>query len=137
MKRQILAYGVAIALGATLLEWLEFRYLVRRMSAPLYVSAISVLFVALGLWMGHKLARPAPPTSFQRNEEAMKYLGITPREYEVLELVARGDSNRAIAKALFVSPNTVKTHLSSLYGKLEVSRRTQAVRKARSLRLIP
>ena len=41
-----------------------------------------------------------------------------------------------IAESLFVSPNTVKSHLASLYGKLEVSRRTQAIQKAKTLRMI-
>lgn len=137
MKKSILLYGLAVALGATLLQWLEYRYLVRMMSTPIYVGAIALVFIVLGIWIGHRLARPEPPEEFERNDEAMGYLGITPREHEVLELLARGHSNREIAETLFVSPNTVKSHLSSLYAKLEVSRRTQAVRKARSLRLIP
>jgi ATP/maltotriose-dependent transcriptional regulator MalT len=64
-------------------------------------------------------------------------LGITEREVEVLELLARGRSNREIGEALFVSPNTVETHLANLYGKLDVSRRTRAIRKARALGIIP
>lgn len=137
MKKPILFYGLAIALGALLLQWLEYQYLVRVASTPLYVGAVALVFVVLGIWIGHRLARPEPPESFERNDEAMDYLGISPREYEVLELLARGHSNREIAKALYVSTNTVKTHLSNVYEKLEVSRRTQAVGKARSLRLIP
>lgn len=137
MKRSILLYGLAVAAGATLLQWLEYRYLVRMTSTPIYVAAISVFFIALGAWTGYRLARPESAGEFERNEEAMGYLGISPREYEVLELLARGHTNREIAEALFVSPNTVKTHLSNVYDKLGASRRTQAVRKARSLRLIP
>lgn len=106
-------------------------------STPVYVAVVALVFITLGIWIGTRLARPEAPEEFERNEEAMEYLGISPREHEVLELLARGHSNREIAKALFVSSNTVKTHLSRLYGKLDVSRRTQAVRKARSLRLIP
>lgn len=137
MKRSILLYGLAVALGAALLQWLEYRYLVRMASTPAYVAAVALVFIVLGVWIGTRLARPEAPEQFERNEEAMRYLGVTPREHQVLELLARGHSNREIAKALFVSSNTVKTHVSRLYGKLDVSRRTQAVRKARSLRLIP
>ena len=64
-------------------------------------------------------------------------MGITEREYAVLELLATGQANKEIARELDVSPNTVKTHVSRLYEKLEVGRRTQAVQKARMLRLIP
>lgn len=137
MKKSILLYGLAVAVGAALLQWLEYRYLVRMVSTPAYVAVVALVFIVLGVWIGTRLAGPEAPEEFERNDEAMNYLGISPREHEVLELLARGHSNREIAKALFVSSNTVKTHLSRLYGKLEVSRRTQAVRKARSLRLIP
>lgn len=137
MKRSILLYGLAVALGATLLQWLEYRYLVRMTSTPVYVGAISLFFIVLGIWTGYRLARPEPSEEFERNEDAMSYLGISGREHEVLELLARGHTNREIAEALFVSPNTIKTHLSNVYDKLGVSRRTQAVQKARSLRLIP
>lgn len=137
MKKSILLYGLAVAVGAALLQWLEYRYLVRMASTPTYVAVVALVFIVLGVWIGSRLAGPEAPEEFERNDEAMNYLGISPREHEVLELLARGHSNREIAKALFVSSNTVKTHLSRLYGKLEVSRRTQAVRKARSLRLIP
>jgi DNA-binding NarL/FixJ family response regulator len=50
---------------------------------------------------------------------------LSPREREVLALVAQGRTNRAIAEALFVSPNTVKTHVASLLTKLDVDTRAQ------------
>lgn len=137
MRKSIVVYGVAVAGGALLLQWLEYRTLVRMGSTPLYVTAVALVFIVLGIWIGYRLARPEPVEGFEKNEQALGYLGITPREYEVLELLARGHSNREIAKTLFVSPNTVKTHLASVYEKLEVSRRTQAVQKARTLNLIP
>lgn len=136
MTRTILLYGLAVALGAALLRWIEYRYLVRTMSTPLYVAAVASVFVVLGIWIGTRLGRRGPSGEFEVNAEAMDYLGISPREHEVLELLAHGHTNREIARALYVSPNTVKSHLSNLYRKLEVSRRTQAVRKARTLRLI-
>ena len=55
----------------------------------------------------------------------------------MLERLAAGQSNKEIARTLGLSHNTVKTHISNLFGKLEVSRRTQAISKARDLRLIP
>lgn len=61
---------------------------------------------------------------------------ISARELEVLQLLANGHSNKEIAAELFVSPNTVKTHIARLYEKLEVSRRTQAVSRAKALQLV-
>ena len=57
---------------------------------------------------------------------------LTPRELEVLEQLALGGGNADLARALFVSENTVKTHLASIYRKLEVDRRVDALRVARA-----
>ncbi|MDX1418151.1 MAG: LuxR C-terminal-related transcriptional regulator, partial [Candidatus Promineifilaceae bacterium] len=56
---------------------------------------------------------------------------LTKREGEVLNLIAAGYSNKEIEEALFISKNTVRTHIKNLYSKLDVKSRTQAVRKAR------
>ena len=70
-------------------------------------------------------------------DAALKSLGVTEREVTVLELLAAGDANKEIARKLDISPNTVKTHIASLFAKLEVQRRTQAIQKARELRILP
>ncbi len=138
MKRTILVYGLAIAAAASLLQWLEYRYAVLVFSTEIYIGAIAVLFTLLGIWVGNRLTRRAPPQdTFEKNERAIAYLGISDREYDVLKLLAEGHSNKAIAKRLFVSANTIKTHLAHLYQTLDASRRIQAVQKARSLGLIP
>lgn len=61
---------------------------------------------------------------------------LTARETEVLRLVAQGESNPSIARALFLSEATVKTHLLHVFEKLEVSDRTRAVTKAMELGLL-
>jgi LuxR family maltose regulon positive regulatory protein len=62
---------------------------------------------------------------------------LSPRELEVLRLLATGATNRAIAKQLVVTLDTVKRHISHLFSKLEVANRTQAVARARELGLLP
>ncbi len=137
MKKTILIYGLALAVLVFLLEYFEYRYFVRDLSMEAFIFIIALMFAGLGLWVGQKLTSPKKTTpEFEKNEKALDYLGISERELEVLELVAEGFSNKEIAGKLFVSINTVKTHLSRLYEKLEVNRRTQAVEKAKSLRLI-
>lgn len=74
---------------------------------------------------------------FVVNEQSVRELAITPRELEILGLIADGLSNREIADRLFVSENTVKTHSSRLFQKLGASRRTQAAQRGRDLGLIP
>lgn len=136
MKKSIFLYSLAVGVTAFLLHWLEYKYTVRVFSTELYIVLIAVVFTVLGIWVGRRLTETTPPAPFERNDKAIAYLGISEREYEVLELLAQGMSNKEIASHLFVSPNTVKTHLARLYEKLEVSRRTQAVGKAKSLRII-
>ncbi|MEL6544238.1 MAG: response regulator transcription factor [Myxococcota bacterium] len=134
--RTFALYGSALALGAALLEWLEYRYVLRTLPTSAYIGVLGVGFVALGLWLGRALLPAVSDKGFSPNTHAIASLGLTDRELEVLHLLADGHSNKEIASALFVSPNTIKTHLSHLYGKLEVTRRTQAVQRARELRVI-
>jgi LuxR family transcriptional regulator, maltose regulon positive regulatory protein len=62
---------------------------------------------------------------------------LSPRELEVLGLIAQGLSNREIGERLFIALATVKGHNRRIYGKLGVKNRTQAVNKARSLNILP
>lgn len=138
MVRTILIYGVALALAAAALQWLEYRAWARLHSSELYVGLIAAAFLALGVWVGARAFRTSTPSGpFKPNIAAQVSLGITEREAEVLGLLALGRSNKEIAKSLAVSPNTVKTHIARLFEKLQASRRTEAILKARELGLIP
>jgi DNA-binding NarL/FixJ family response regulator len=138
MWRTILVYGLILAAGAFVLQWLQFGLIARTHPVELYVSLIALAFMGLGVWAGAKLFRkPAPAEAFETNTKAMASLGISDREFEVLELLAAGRSNKEISARLNVSPNTVKTHVANLYGKLEVRRRTEAILRARELGMLP
>ncbi|MCB2065159.1 MAG: response regulator transcription factor [Erythrobacter sp.] len=137
MWRAALAYGALIALVSLLLAWLDWRHVTRQWSTEFYVLAIALLFAGLGAWLGYRLTPRSRPAPFARNEAALASLGISPRETEVLDLLARGAANKVIARALGISPNTVKTHLARLFEKLGASNRTEAIAKARELRLLP
>lgn len=136
MWRTIVLYAFALAAGAFALQWLQYRFLVRAFPAEIYIGLIAAAFAGLGILAGLKLARRST-TGFEKNTAAIASLGLTLREQEVLALLAAGKSNKEIAQKLGVSPNTVKTQVASLYQKLEVQRRTQAVQKARELAIIP
>ena len=137
MRKTILLYGLALAIAAFALEWLQYKYLARAYATEIYIFLIAVAFTVLGVWAGRRLTERTAPGPFEKNSAALAALGVTGREYEVLTLLAAGCANKEIARRLEVSPNTVKTHLARLYEKLEVRRRTEAVRKARDLALIP
>ena len=150
MKRTILVYGILGGVLIAVLKLVEYRFLVVEHSLEIYGGIVALLFSAVGLWLGLKLTRtrekivvrevpvPVPvPGPFIRNTTRLNELGITPRELEILELMAAGHSNREMAERLFVSENTVKTHAGRLFDKLSARRRTQAVQRAEEAGLIP
>lgn len=143
MKRTVLLYGLALAALIFLLKFIEYRFFVRALSLEFYIGIVALLFAIIGVWAGMRLTQKkkvvviSASAQFQLNEEKIKQLGISKREHEVLELIAKGLSNQEIADQLFVSLNTVKTHLSNLFLKLDVKRRTQAIQRAKEWRLIP
>lgn len=123
--------GVLIAL----LKVVEYKYFVAEYPAAIYGVLIAGLFTTIGIYLGLKWTRHGPP--FVPNESGAQAVGLTPREQEILSLIAKGLSNREIGDALFVSENTVKTHSSRIFEKLQVKRRVQAVQRGRELGLIP
>lgn len=148
MKRQILVYGACGGLLIIILQLVEYRFLVLEYSLEMYGAIVAAIFAALGIWLGLKLTKkeqvvvvrevPVPaPDTFILNLTSVGDLGITPRELEILRLIAAGLSNREIGERLFVSENTVKTHSSRLFEKLSAKRRTQAVQIGKELGLIP
>jgi NarL family two-component system response regulator LiaR len=141
MRKTILLYALLLALLVFVLKLIEYRFLIRDLSLEFYVGIVAIMFTALGVWAGLKLTRKNPTlnesiNNFVRDEARIQRIGISKRELEVLELMATGLSNQEIADQLFVSLNTVKTHSSNLFIKLEVKRRTQAVQKAKDIKLI-
>lgn len=148
MRKHILWYGLLGGVVIVALKLIEYRYLVVEHSVEIYGALIAAIFAATGIGLGLKLTRshetivvreitvPAP-SSFVRNERRLASLGVTPRELEILELIASGLSNREIAERIFVSENTVKTHSSRIFDKLGARRRTQAVQLGKEQGLIP
>jgi DNA-binding CsgD family transcriptional regulator len=145
---EILLYGTCLGVLVGVLELLDYRFLVIETSLRVYGALVAALFAAVGIWLGVTLGRKKPEVvvrevrvpadaPFARDEARVEKLGITPRELEILELIAAGLSNREIAGRLFVSENTVKTHSSRVFDKLGARRRTQAVQIAKASRLIP
>lgn len=124
-----------------LLKFVDYKYFVYDLKIEYYVGVIALVFTLLGLWIGRKLTA-THRTQFMLAEVAQSArispadLGISPRESEVLHLIAAGHSNQEIADRLFLSLNTVKKHTSTLFRKLEAERRTQAIEKARRIGLI-
>jgi DNA-binding CsgD family transcriptional regulator len=148
VRRTVLIYGLVGGLLIAGLKAIEYRYLVVEHSVEIYGGLVALVFAGVGIWLGVKLTGrpervvvrevPVPVTGpFVVDSRRVEKLGVTPRELEILGLIAAGLSNREIAEKLFVSENTVKTHSSRLFDKLQARRRTQAVQLAKEAGLIP
>jgi DNA-binding CsgD family transcriptional regulator len=148
MRKHVLLYGLLGGVLIAGLKLIEYRWLVIEYSVEIYGGLVAAIFAALGIWLGLRLTRrtetvvvreievPAP-VAFARDEQKVESLGLTPRELEILALIAEGLSNREIAERVHVSENTVKTHSSRVFDKLGARRRTQAVQLGKAFRLIP
>jgi two-component system, NarL family, response regulator LiaR len=157
MKRHVLIFGLVGGLLIATLQYTEYRFIVIEHSLELYGALVAILFAAFGIWLGLRITRsrdtvretvvvrevrvpakaPTPNGPFAPDAARQQSLGITARELEILNLVARGFSNREIATQLFVSENTVKTHCARAFDKLGAARRTQAVQRGKELGLLP
>lgn len=149
-SRHILLYGALMAILIFTLKWLQWKYLISDNSLDIYIGLIALIFTSLGIWLATQLTKPKVQTvivqkevylptaeNFTINETELKKLNLTSREYEVLQFLSKGNSNAEIAKNLFLSLSTVKTHVSNLLVKMDVKNRTQALEKAKRLKIIP
>ncbi len=149
-NKLVILYGTSLAAILILLKWLEFRFVIMDHSFEVYIGAIALLFTSLGIWLALKLSKPKihtiivekqvfftpTPVDFIPDNSVLLKLGISKREWEVLSLMSEGLSNQEIADRLFLSLNTIKTHSSRLFEKMEVKRRTQAIEKGKRLGLL-
>jgi DNA-binding NarL/FixJ family response regulator len=134
MKRGYLLYGAVAGVLLIILEAIQYKAIVRDLEIELFGAVIALIFMGIGVYIGVLFVKRKQSHHLNKNV-ALKYQ-LSERELEVLQLLAEGLSNQEIADRLFVSLNTTKTHLSNLYGKLHVKRRTQAVQKARELSIL-
>ena len=148
-SRHLVLYGVLLAILVFILKWLQWKFLIVDNSLDIYVGLIAVFFTVLGIWIATQLVKPKIEKvivereiflevrpDFEINETELKKLNLSSREYEVLQLLSRGCSNADIADKLFLSLSTVKTHVSNLFFKMDVKSRTQAIEKAKRLKII-
>lgn len=147
-SRSILVYAFSLAVLVFMLKWMQYKYLIVDYSIDIYVGLIALFFTAFGIWIATQLSNfYQAPANVSELKEPIAHIAIdvkllekynfTNREYEVLQQISKGYSNSEIAENLFLSLSTIKTHASNLYSKLEVKRRTQAIEKAKRLKILP
>lgn len=139
VKRTVIIFSIVLALLIVGLKVAEHKFLARDLSTEFYIGIIGLVCAGLGVWLGLKAfprKKILVPVEFVRNDQLVQDLGISKRELEVLELMAKGLSNQEIGEELFVSLSTIKTHATNIFVKLDVKRRTQAVQKAKEMSII-
>jgi len=147
--KHIILYGSVLAALVFFLKWLQWKFLIADHAIDIYIGLVALFFTGLGIWISSVVTAPkstvviekevtVPPSAlFVPDGKAVDSLQLNNREYEVLQLLAKGHSNQEIADSLYLSLSTIKTHVSNLYAKMGVKRRTQAVEKAKRLNIIP
>jgi NarL family two-component system response regulator LiaR len=144
----VILYGICLSVLLFFLKWMEWEFLIVDHAMDIYIGLIACVFTFLGIWIARKLTKPKVKTlivekkiyvdaiSDTIDEHELEKLHLRSREYEVLQLMSQGLSNADIAQKLFISLSTVKTHASGLFEKMEVKSRTQAIEKAKRIRII-
>lgn len=158
MKKTLLTYGLFLAVISIVLKTTEYWFWVKLNAFDIYGILLALIFLGVGIWLGIRFNQKNKEKHIQNaqntvrtdslgegvinseksgiDEKNLENLGISKRESEVLALLATGMSNQEIADALFISQNTVKTHTSRLFEKLDVKNRTQAILKSKELGII-
>ncbi|WP_422858577.1 response regulator transcription factor [Flagellimonas sp. S174] len=136
MKKTVFVFSSLIVALLVLFKLSEYSYRSGNLNIELLLSAIAILFFIIGIYINKKglVKRGANP--FKIDFKKLETLGISQREYEVLQQVVKGLSNKEIGEKLHLSESTIKTHVSNLLVKLDAKRRTQAIQKAKELKII-
>lgn len=140
MKQVIISFGLLITALLVLFRVASIYDLQGSPNNDLYVAGFSILFLAIGIVLSRKLfsrtkviIQSSPAVI---NTDELLKSGISKREAEILLLIHQGLSNQQIADKLFLSESTIKKHISNIFLKLGVERRTEAIKKALELSII-
>ncbi len=136
MKKTIFVFSALIVALLALFQLSKYAYISRDVSVEIVIASIAIVFFLIGLYINKRTLQKEKLPDTIVNLKRVEELGISNREYEVLVQISNGLSNKEIAKKLFVSESTIKTHVSNLLVKLDAKRRTQAIQKAKKLQIL-
>lgn len=140
-RSSIWIYGGLMGILLIILQIIEYKYSIRDIPTSILIFVLALIFTTIGIWVGLNFKTKNREGSLvdepENIQKRLSLLKISSREYEVLQLIGKGFSNQQIADQLHISLSTVKTHTSKIFSKLNVNRRTQLVRKAQELHIIP
>ena len=134
MWKIVIGFGILCSALLLLFQLADYRLLKTDANLEVIIFVIAMVFFALGLIFRKRLVGTAGSENeaIIPEEGIKKKYDLSKREYEVIEQLIQGMTNKEIASHLYVSESTIKTHLSNIYTKLEVSNRVQAINKVKS-----
>lgn len=139
MLKTVFRFGLIIIVLLILFQLSNASLFIPNIPADVIIGVTAAILIGLGIYLGGNMKKDRVVevvASQEIDPDKISTLGISNRELEVLQLISQGLSNQEIAAQLFVSESTIKTHVSSLFVKLDVKRRTQAVTRAKEWRVI-
>ncbi|WOD45221.1 response regulator transcription factor [Hwangdonia lutea] len=136
MKKIIIVFALLILALLLVFQIGKYAIVSGDLKTEIVIASIAIVFFFVGVYINKKSLQKQNTPSKEINHKKIEALGITNREYEVLQHISLGLSNKEIADTLYLSESTIKTHVSNLLVKLNAKRRTQAMQIAKKLQII-
>ncbi len=137
MKQTIIIFGSLSIAILLLFQLSKLSLMSYQDSIDVYIIIAGCLFISIGFLINRFIYKKAWKEKHQiPNKVLLNETDLSKQEYKVLNLMADGLSNNEIAESLFISENTVKTHVSKVLVKLNAKRRTEAIKIGRDLNII-
>ena len=136
MKKTVLVFGLLIIALLMLFQFSKYALISSNLKIEIVIAIIAIVFFFVGIYINKKSLHKVRLPSTEIDHKKIEALDLSTREYEVLQKISEGLSNKEIAEKLFLSESTIKTHVSNFLEKLNAKRRTQAVQIAKSFQII-
>jgi DNA-binding CsgD family transcriptional regulator len=140
MKQVVIGFGLLITALLILFRIATLYHFYNNPGDNVWFAVFSILFLFIGIFLSRKLFVKTQVVTRTKpvviNQEQLQKSGISKREAEIILMMHEGLSNQQIADKLFISENTIKKHVSNIFQKLQVERRTEAVKRALELSII-
>lgn len=136
MKKTVLIFSSLIFAILLIFQISKYSLAVGNTSSEWVIAAVAIIFFVIGVYINKKSLHKTTSAEIEIDQKKIDALGLSKREFEVLNGIASGLSNKEIGEELFLSESTIKTHVSNLFVKLNAKRRTQVIQKAKEMRLI-
>ena len=136
MKKTILIFAGLILALLLLFQLSKYALISGSLKTEFIIAIIAIIFFFVGVYINKKSLHKNRLSTTEIDHGKIEDLDISSREYEVLQHIALGLSNKEIAEKLFLSESTIKTHVSNLLVKLNAKRRTQAIQIAKDQNII-